>query len=79
MLQGNDDDSSDDCNYSPENYAGFIADVGAENFASDKELYAEKARKQRGYQTPSAGQHASPLSLPLFVCAQRARAKAFAV
>ena len=47
VLQGDGDDSSDDCNYSSENYAGFIADVGAGSFASDKVLYAEKARKQR--------------------------------
>ena len=39
-----------------------VADVGAEDFASDQELYAEKTRKQREFQTSSAGQHAPPLS-----------------
>ena len=43
-----------------ENYAG---DVGADGFLSDKELYAEKTRKQLEFQT---GLHASlaPSSSP---------------
>ena len=67
------DYSAEDYTYSPENYAGIIADVGAEGFASDKELYAGKARKQKEIQTPPAGQHASPLVLsPLVHTATKA-------
>ena len=56
VLQGEDDDD-----YSSENYAENITgDVGANGFASDKELYAEMTRKQQGFQTAPSLASLSP-------------------
>ena len=53
-----DEDIEDDIPYCSENYAGNYADVGADGFAADEDLYAEKTYKRQNSQKFQKGEHA---------------------